>query len=73
LHLGEETNHLVDFSKLKNSNRMLALIFSLLIFSMSGIPPLGGFFVKLDILYALMESSRFGINFILYYQSISCH
>ena len=64
LHLGEETNHLVDFSKLKNSNRMLALIFSLIIFSMSGIPPLGGFFVKLDILYALMESSRFGINFI---------
>jgi len=71
LHLGEETNHLVDFSKLKNSNRMLALIFSLLIFSMSGIPPLGGFFVKLDILYALMESSRFGINFIFLFFTVA--
>jgi len=70
LHLGEETNHLVDFSKLKNSNRMLALIFSLIIFSMSGIPPLGGFFVKLDILYALMESSRFGINFIFLFFTV---
>jgi len=71
LHLGEETNHLVDFSKLKNSNRMLALIFSLIIFSMSGIPPLGGFFVKLDILYALMESSRFGINFIFLFFTVA--
>jgi NADH:ubiquinone oxidoreductase subunit 2 (subunit N) len=71
LHLGEETNHLVDFSRLKNSNRMLALIFSLIIFSMSGIPPLGGFFVKLDILYALMESSRFGVNFIFLFFTVA--
>ena len=33
---------------------------------MSGIPPLGGFFIKLDILAALLESSRFGINMLLF-------
>jgi len=57
LHLGEEKNQLVHFSVLRNSNPMLAFIFSLLIFSMSGIPPLGGFFVKLDILSILFKGS----------------
>jgi len=33
---------------------------------MSGIPPLGGFFIKLDVLSALLESSRFGLNFLLF-------
>lgn len=65
MYLGEEKNQLIHFSILKNSNPLLALIFSLIIFSMSGIPPLGGFFVKLDILSALLESSKFYTNYIL--------
>lgn len=71
LHLGEEKNQLIHFSVLKNTNTMLALIFSLIIFSMSGIPPLGGFFVKLDILAALLESSRFYTNYILLFFTVA--
>ncbi len=71
LDLGEEKNELVHFSVLKNSNSLLALIFSLIIFSMSGIPPLGGFFVKLDILAAVLESSRFYTNFLLLFFTVA--
>jgi quinol-cytochrome oxidoreductase complex cytochrome b subunit/NADH:ubiquinone oxidoreductase subunit 2 (subunit N) len=71
LDLGEEKNELVHFSVLKNSNSLLALIFSLIIFSMSGIPPLGGFFVKLDILAALIESSRFYTNLLLLFFTVA--
>jgi len=71
LDLGEEKNELIHFSILKNSNSLLALIFSLIIFSMSGIPPLGGFFVKLDILAALLESSRFYTNFLLLFFTVA--
>jgi NADH-quinone oxidoreductase subunit N len=69
--LGEEKNQLIHFSVLKNTNTMLALIFSLIIFSMSGIPPLGGFFVKLDVLAALLESSRFYTNYILLFFTVA--
>jgi NADH-quinone oxidoreductase subunit N len=71
LHLGEEKNQLTHFSILRNKNRTLALIFSLIIFSMSGIPPLGGFFVKLDVLSALVESSHFYTNYILLFFTVA--
>ena len=63
--MGREKNHLTHFVSLRKNDPMLALIFALLIFSMSGIPPLGGFFVKLDVLAALLENSRFYTNYIL--------
>ncbi len=50
---------------------MTTLIFSFLLFSMSGIPPLGGFFIKLDILLVLLESSRFYLNYILFIFSVA--
>jgi len=33
---------------------------------MSGIPPLGGFFVKLDILSSVQDSAQFFTNYILF-------
>ena len=66
LHAGRNSIFLISFKELKKSDPIIALIFALLIFSMSGIPPLGGFFIKLDILAALLESSRFGINMLLF-------
>jgi NADH:ubiquinone oxidoreductase subunit 2 (subunit N) len=33
---------------------------------MSGIPPLGGFFVKLDILSTVLDNSHFFINYVLF-------
>jgi NADH-quinone oxidoreductase subunit N len=50
---------------------LLALLFSLLIFSRSGIPPLGGFFVKLDILAALLNKSHFFINYVLFFFTVA--
>lgn len=63
--MGASFTHLTHFSILRRINVMLTLIFSAIIFSMSGIPPLGGFFVKFDVLSALMHDSRFFINAIL--------
>lgn len=71
LHMGREKNHLTHFAGLRNSDPLLALIFALLIFSMSGIPPLGGFFVKLDVLVALLDSSRFYTNYILLFFTVA--
>lgn len=65
LQMGRTKNHIAHFSILKVKDPILGLYFAALIFSMSGIPPLGGFFIKLDVLYALMDSSRFFITFVL--------
>jgi NADH-quinone oxidoreductase subunit N len=56
---------------LRLSDPLLALIFALLIFSMSGIPPLGGFFVKLYVLIALLENSRLYTNAILLFFTVA--
>jgi NADH-quinone oxidoreductase subunit N len=59
-------NLLSSFKDLRKSEPILALIFAFLIFSMSGIPPLGGFFVKLDVLSAFLETSNFASNILLF-------
>lgn len=71
IYLGELKNHITHFAILKRENPMLALIFSLIIFSMSGIPPLGGFFVKLDILISLLDSSLFYINYVILFFTVA--
>lgn len=57
-------NYLTQLSGLSNSNPALSLILSLTLLSMSGIPPLAGFYVKFDILYVLASSGYYGIAFI---------
>lgn len=44
---------------------ILNIIFSFNIFSLAGIPPFGGFFIKLDLLVFLIASSKFFISFII--------
>jgi len=66
LHMGRDKNHLIHFKELKDTDPLLGFVFALLVFSMSGIPPLGGFFVKLDILNALLDESRFYANYLLF-------
>ena len=46
------------------------MIFAFLVFSISGIPPLGGFFIKLNILASLIDSSHFFITYILFFFSV---
>ncbi len=66
LHFGKENTHLIHFNSLKKSDPLLALLFAFLVFSMSGIPPLGGFFVKLDVMFILLESHKFYLNYVLF-------
>ena len=68
---GREKHHLTHFISLKKTNPILAFIFSFLVFSRSGIPPLGGFFIKLDILSILLDSSHFFINYILFFFTVA--
>lgn len=70
LYSGRENKYLISFRLLTKTDPIISLIFAFLIFSMSGIPPLGGFFIKLDILAALLENSRFGINIILFFFTV---
>jgi len=67
MYAGQDVRYLNSFKILKSKNPFLVLIFVFLIFSMSGIPPLGGFFIKLDVLTALLESSRYLITIILFF------
>jgi NADH-quinone oxidoreductase subunit N len=64
--MNRNTIKLSQFSSLKNMNPRLAIFFAFLIFSRSGIPPFGGFFIKLDILAAVIDSSHFLIAYFLF-------
>lgn len=68
---GRDKHHLNHFSFLKNTNPVLALIFAFLVFSRSGIPPFGGFFIKLDVLSVLLDNSHFFINYILFFFTVA--
>ncbi len=63
---GREKHHLTHFVSLKHTDPLLALIFAILVFSRSGIPPLGGFFIKLDVLANLLDDSHFFVNYVLF-------
>ena len=68
---GRNKTHLAHFAELKNNNPFISLLFAFLIFSISGIPPLGGFFIKLDVLAALLDTSHFFINYILFFFTVA--
>jgi len=51
--------NLVDFSSLTNTNPLLAITFAITIFSLAGVPPLAGFYAKMQIFLASMESSMY--------------
>lgn len=70
MYAGQDVRYLNSFKILKSKNPFLVLIFVFLIFSMSGIPPLGGFFIKLDVLTSLLESSRYLITIILFFFTV---
>ncbi len=63
LNRGRQQTSLIAFATLRHREPVLARLFGLLLFSRSGIPPLGGFFIKLDLLSALLGS---GHGFVTY-------
>ncbi len=71
LYIGKDKINIISFKQLKNSNIIVGLIFAFLIFSMSGIPPLAGFFAKLDILFVLLENFKFYLNYIIFFFTVA--
>jgi NADH:ubiquinone oxidoreductase subunit 2 (subunit N) len=64
MHLTRKTVTLINLKGLALNNPFLGFIFSIVIFSLSGIPPMGGFFVKYEIFYSLLNSSFFYIAYL---------
>ena len=70
LSMGRDKQKLVQLSSLKHTNPVLSLVFAFLVFSRSGIPPFAGFFIKLDILAATMDSSHFFVTYFLFFCTV---
>ena len=60
LHVFKNTSkNLADLSKLFQSNKVMALCLTGVLFSIAGFPPLIGFYVKLNVFLAALESSLY--------------
>lgn len=57
----KQNKDLADLALLSKSNNTLALIFTVALFSIAGIPPMIGFIVKIGVFLAAIESSMFFI------------
>ena len=66
LAMGRHNTHLVHLTRLARTEPVLAYLRALLGFSRAGLPPLGGFFVKLDILSALVDSGNRAVTYVLF-------
>jgi NADH-quinone oxidoreductase subunit N len=49
--------YLSDLSGMVHRHRGVAVLFSISMFSMAGVPPLAGFFAKLQVLFSLLDDS----------------
>ena len=66
MHLTKKTTHLISFKGFSNNYPILSLILVISLFSISGLPPMGGFFVKFEIFYSLLNSSQYFIAYFLF-------
>lgn len=71
MSIGRENVIINSFSNLKKNNVELALVFAFLIFSISGIPPFAGFFIKLDIIAAVINASLFSVLYFIFITTIA--
>lgn len=55
----QQIKYIDDLKGLSKSNPLLAITFTLILFSMAGIPPLAGFFGKMFIFMSAIESSMY--------------
>jgi len=68
--LTKKTTTLVNLKGLAFNQPFLGVIFTITIFSLSGIPPMGGFFVKYEIFYSLVNSSFFFLGYIFFFLTV---
>ena len=68
-----QSRYLIDLENLGKTNSTLALALTILLFSMTGIPPLAGFFAKFFILLTSLQVYSIGLSiFVVIISSISC-
>lgn len=70
MHLTKKTRTLINLKGLYFNNPWLSLIFSITVFSLSGIPPMAGFFVKFEIFNSIINSSFFFFAYILLFLTV---
>ena len=66
MHLSKKTTHLINFKGISYNYPVLSLILVISLFSISGLPPMGGFFVKFEIFYSLLNSSQYFLAYFLF-------
>ena len=54
--------NLSDLSSLFNTNNLLAITFAIVLFSLAGVPPLAGFYAKMQIFLVSIESSMYVVS-----------
>jgi len=57
MFLTAKTTHLIHFKGLYFNSFILSFIMTITLFSLSGIPPMGGFYVKFEIFYSVLKSN----------------
>jgi NADH-quinone oxidoreductase subunit N len=67
MYLTRKTTHLTNLKALSINHPVLSFIFSLTLFSLSGLPPLAGFFVKFEIFYSILNTGNYYL--VLYLQN----
>ncbi len=61
---GKHVENISDFSGLSRTNPLLAFFFAMLLFSLTGIPPLAGFFAKYFVFVAAIKAGLFTLSVI---------
>jgi NADH-quinone oxidoreductase subunit N len=61
---GQHVENISDFSGLSRTNPLLAFFFAMLLFSLTGIPPLAGFFAKYFVFVAAIKAGLFALSVI---------
>src|SRR6478752_4016986 len=61
---GQHVENISDFSGLSRTNPLLAFFFAMLLFSLTGIPPLAGFFAKYFVFVAAIKAGLFTLSVI---------
>lgn len=71
INIGRDYSLINSFSLLKKNSTELSLAFAFLIFSISGLPPFAGFFIKLDIRTAVINLSIFHLLYLIFLTTIA--
>ena len=70
LNLKKTNKDLSDFSGLNISNPILSSIFAVILLSLSGFPPLLGFYVKLKVFFSLIQQTEYIVSIIIIFCSV---